>query len=172
MQTRVPLLFDIAVLCLAKLSRTPVPSMPVELEPTIQMRAATMQAPHVVAMKTAPLQDRRAARILSRQATRGSTKEASCIPHCGEGHDDGHGQRQHQRSVLQQPARQCSRDSTPLGIRVAESSTRPYAFGRTIRCGSTTRSKVFSSIHPVLKAACFKVVPWSSAWCAILAALS
>ena len=44
--------------------------------------------------------------------------------------------------------------------------------GRVIFRGSVTRSKVSSSIQPVARAACFKVVPSSKAWWAILDALS
>jgi len=40
---------------LAKVNKAPVPSMPAELEPNTTMPAKTMQEPHVVAMKTAPL---------------------------------------------------------------------------------------------------------------------
>jgi hypothetical protein len=40
---------------LAKLNRQPVPSMPTELAPNTTMPATTMQEPHVVAMKRAPL---------------------------------------------------------------------------------------------------------------------
>lgn len=40
---------------LAKVNNAPVPSMPAELAPNTTMPAQTMQEPHVVAMKTAPL---------------------------------------------------------------------------------------------------------------------
>jgi hypothetical protein len=40
---------------LAKANNTPVPSMPAELAQNTTMPTATMQAPHVVAMKTTPL---------------------------------------------------------------------------------------------------------------------
>jgi len=40
---------------LAKVNKAPVPSMPAELAPNTTMPAKTMQEPHVVAMKTAPL---------------------------------------------------------------------------------------------------------------------
>jgi hypothetical protein len=40
---------------LAKVNNTPVPSMPAELAPNTTMPAPTLQEPHVVAMKAAPL---------------------------------------------------------------------------------------------------------------------
>src|SRR5580693_10695648 len=40
---------------LAKANNAPVPSMPAELAPNTTMPAETVQAPHVVAMKTTPL---------------------------------------------------------------------------------------------------------------------
>jgi len=40
---------------LAKVNNQPVPSMPAELAPNTTMPATTMQEPHVVAMKQAPL---------------------------------------------------------------------------------------------------------------------
>jgi hypothetical protein len=40
---------------LAKANKAPVPSMPAELAPNTTLPATTMQEPHVVAMKTAPL---------------------------------------------------------------------------------------------------------------------